>query len=126
MAVTHTIDGDVVIFVLDGQNSLEEAEAAFRAAFASVEGSAKYSVLIDARTSLRHRDLGEVSVFAELLTTYRSHIKGRVALVMDENRPKPMELERRLAGFSIREKIEFALFYDLAAARSWVEELAGV
>ncbi len=126
MAVTHTIEGDVAIFVLDGQNNLEEAEEAFRAAFAGVEGSAKYSVLIDARTSLRHRDLGEVSVFAELLTTFRSHIGHRVALVMDESRPKPMELEKRLAGFSIREKIEFALFYDLASARDWVEELTGI
>jgi len=126
MAVTHTIEGDIAVFVLDGQNSLEEAEAAFRAAFAGVEDSAKYSVLIDARTSLRHRDLGEVSVFAELLTTFRCHIGHRVALVMDESRPKPMELERRLAGFSIREKIEFALFYDLVSARNWIEEIAGI
>jgi len=126
MAVTHTKEGDIAIFVLEGQNTLEEAETAFREAFAGVEGPTKYSVLIDARTSLRHRDLGEVSVFAELLTTFRSHIGRRVALIMDESRPKPLELERRLAGFSIREKIEFALFYDLASARAWIEELAGI
>jgi hypothetical protein len=125
MGVTCTIEDGVAVFVLEGQNTLEQAENAFREAFADPAAGA-FSVLIDARKSLRHRELSEVSLFAELLTAYRSHIKGRVALVMDENRPKPMELERRLAGFSIREKIEFALFYDLASARNWIEEIASI
>lgn len=125
MGVTYKREGRIVVFVLAGDNTLKQAEGAFREVFGDPEDERAYSVLIDARTSLRHRDLSEVSVFAELLTTFRRHISVRCALVMDENRPKSMELERRLAGFSLREKIEFALFYDIAAARKWIEEVSG-
>lgn len=122
MAVTYTFEDKIAVFILEGYNTIGEAEDAFRKAFTSVNGEAQHSLLIDARSSVRHRDLGEVSVFAELLTTFRGYIGNRVALVMDENRPRPMELERRLAGFSLREKIEFALFYDIDAARNWLLE----
>ncbi|PKL46226.1 MAG: hypothetical protein CVV42_17230 [Candidatus Riflebacteria bacterium HGW-Riflebacteria-2] len=125
MGVSYTIEEGVVVFVLEGQNTVKQAEEAFREAFTD-PAPGFFSILIDARKSLRHRDLSEVSLFAELLTTYRGHIKGRAALVMDENRPKSMELERRLAGFSIREKIEFALFYDIALARDWIKEATAI
>lgn len=126
MGVTFTREDHIVVFVLADNNTLAQAERAFLGVFGDPEDERVYSVLIDARTSLRHRDLSEVSVFAELLTTFRRHIGDRCALVMDEKRPKSMELERRLAGFSLREKIEFALFYDIEAAKKWIEETAGV
>lgn len=124
MGVTFKKEERIVIFTLAGINTVEQADEAFREAFGSPDDDNVYSVLVDARLSVRHRDLSEVSVFAELLTAYRKHIGGRCALVMDEKRPNSLELERRLAGFSIREKIEFALFYDVESARDWIEEFS--
>ena len=122
MGVTFKKEEAILVFVLDGDNTIDQAEKAFRKALGNPDEKDAFALLIDARTSNRHRDLNEVSAFAEFLITYKSRIKDKCALVIDEKRPKSLELERRLAGFSIREKIEFGLFYDIASAKSWIEQ----
>ncbi|MBU1109929.1 MAG: hypothetical protein KKB51_24825 [Candidatus Riflebacteria bacterium] len=122
MGVTFKKEEAILVFILDGENTINQAEKAFRQALGNPDEIDTFSVLIDARTSSRHRDLSEVSSFAEFLITYKGRIRDKCALVIDEKRPKSLELERRLAGFSIREKIEFGLFYDIESAKSWLEQ----
>lgn len=120
MGVTFDKDKNILMFVLEGENSAREAEKAFRDAFADAGSEQRYAVLVDASSSHRNRDLSEVSALAEMLLSHREHFGKRCALVINDQRPMAMELERRLAGFSLREKIEFGLFSDLESAKYWV------
>ena len=120
MGVSFIKENNILIFVLEEANSPREAEKAFRDAFADVAPGQRYSILVNAENSQRHRDLAEASALAELLLHYRDHFGDRCALVINDHRPMAGELERRLAGFSIREHIEFGLFSDFESAKYWV------
>jgi hypothetical protein len=109
-----------LLFRLAEENTREEAEQAFRQAFTDPAIVPGQPLLIDARLSQRHRHLSEVGALAEALGEFRRCFGARCALVIDPERPQPLELERRLAGYSLRSSVEFGLFSDLAAARDWL------
>ncbi len=120
MGVSYRLEGEVAVFVLEGESTVEQAEKAFLAAFGNPDEHQKYLVLIDACASRRNRDLLEVSVVAEALVRYRERIGEKCALVINESREQSMALERRLAGFSMREKVDFGLFFDVESAQKWL------
>ena len=121
MGVKHSVDKEFVSFVFDGENSLEEAEKAFREAYGEPSSpAARLPIILDARASKRHRDLNEVASLADSLGRYRKKLGNKAALVIDSSRPDSAGLEKRLAGFSLREGIEFGLFFDLESARAWL------
>lgn len=122
MSVTYSVEDSVVVFVLKGENTLEQAKKSFGKAFNNLPEEKEYSVLVDALLSDRHRDMFEVSGFAEILLLYKKQLGNKCALVINEERPKALELERRLAGYSIRENIQFGLFLELTDARKWLAE----
>jgi hypothetical protein len=109
-----------LLFRLEGENTREEAEEAFRRAFTDPGNIPGQPLLIDARASQRHRHLSEVGALAEALGQFRRFFGTRCALVIDPGRPQPLELERRLAGYSLRSNVEFGLFSDLRAAQDWL------
>ncbi len=122
MGVTSRIEEGLIIFTLEGENTVDQARKAFSSAFYSGNSGENFPVLVDARNSQRNRDLSEVAGFAEALLHYRKKIGGKCALVINEQRKNPLGLERSLAAFSLREKIQFGLFFDLESARNWLCE----
>ncbi|MFZ5952288.1 MAG: hypothetical protein ACOYXC_16415 [Candidatus Rifleibacteriota bacterium] len=122
MGVTGRLEENLVIFTLEGENTVDQAKKAFSSVFSVDNLEGNLPVLVDARNSQRNRGLSEVAGFAEALLHYREMIGSKCALVISEQRQNPLGLERSLAAFSLREKIQFGLFFDLESARSWLKE----
>ena len=122
MGVSSRLDENMIVFVLEGENTVQQAKKAFVEIFSGPDLKCLLPVLVDARLSQRNRDLSEVSGFAEAMLHYRDKIGHKCALVINEQRQNSPGLERLLAGFSLREKIEFGLFFDLDSAKKWIDE----
>lgn len=122
MGVSGRLDENMILFTLEGENTVQQAKKAFVDIFSRPDLPSRLPVLIDARLSQRNRGLSEVSGFAESLLHFREKIGARCALVINEQRRNSPELERLLAGFSLREKIQFGLFFELKAAIDWLKD----
>ncbi|MEW6708522.1 MAG: hypothetical protein AB1403_01760 [Candidatus Riflebacteria bacterium] len=122
MGVTGRIEENLIIFSLEGENTVDQAKKIFSSVFLSKNLGENFPVLVDARNSQRNRDLSEVAGFAEALLHYREKIGGKCALVISEQRKNPLGLERSLAAFSLREKIQFGLFFELNSAMEWLRK----
>lgn len=121
MGVSFSFAENIICFVLEGDNTVEQAKKAFSRAFSEMKAD-RSMILVDARSSQRNRDLAEVVGFAENLLFFKERMAGKCALVINEQRQNPIGLERRLAAFSLREKIQFGLFLDLESAENWLKE----
>ena len=125
MGVSYCIELETLIFSLSGDNTRKEAEDAFRKAFSEPSLPEKPNILIDAFSSERHRPTGEVIALGEVLCSHASKMGRRCALVMNEDRPRQMELERFLSGISLRHQLEFGVFISRDCALEWLREQDG-
>ncbi len=122
MGVSGHLQDNLIIFVLEGENNVEQAKKAFINIFSDESIEFPLPVLVDARQSSRNREMTEVAGFAEALLRFREKLGSKCALVINEERQDPLGLERRLAAFSLREKIQFGLFFELDSAKNWLKQ----
>ncbi len=123
MGVSSHLKDNLIIFVLEGENTVEQAKKAFAQIFSDESIDFPLPVLIDARHSCRNREMTEVAGFAEALLRFREKLGCKCALVINEERQDPLGLERRLAAFSLRENIQFGLFFEIDSARTWLKQI---
>ena len=123
MGVTFKKEGNLLVFTLDAVNTREEAEHAFREAFAlEQEAGQRPNVLIDAGSSQRNRPVNEVASLAEFFGGWRDKVGDRCALFLKPERVDQERLERYLAAFSGRFQIRFFMFHDRHDAVAWLKE----
>ena len=120
MAVTFTIEGDLVRLNLEGQYEPSDIIRQFLAVLADPGCPEEFSLLIDATKSesLDKRSPGDIRYVAEYLGPYRARVRGRCAVVASTN--LHFGLSRMGSAYSDRVGVDAQVFRTVPEALEWL------